>query len=42
MLITLDELLDAGLDEDSLHVEDALTFYTVRAKDLPFLNPSSC
>jgi len=42
MFTTLDELLDAGLDEYSFDVEDALAFYDVRAKDFPFLNPSSC
>ena len=42
MLIALDELLDEDLDEDSFHIEDALAFCIVRAKDLPFLNLSSC
>jgi len=41
-LTALDELLDTCLDEDSLGVEDALAFYVVRAKDFPFLIPSSC
>jgi len=42
MLTTLDVLMDVGQDEDSLQVENAFAFCAVRAKDLPFLNPSSC
>ena len=42
MLTTLDELLDADLDEDSLQVEDIVAFCVVIVDDFPFLNPSSC
>ena len=42
MLTTLDVIMDVGQDEDSLQVENAFAFCAVRAKDLPFLNPSSC
>ena len=37
--MALDELLDASLDEDSLHVGEVLAFCVVRAKDYHFLNP---
>jgi len=40
--MALDELLDARLDEDSLHVGEALAFYAIRAKDFPILKPSFC
>ena len=36
VLIALDEFLDTGLDEDSLHVDETLAFCVVRTKDFPF------
>jgi len=36
VLIDFDELMDVGLDVDSLSLEDVLVFCVVRAKDFPF------
>ena len=39
VLIDFDELMDVGLDVDSLSLEDVLVFCVVRAKDFPFWFP---